>query len=122
MPVITIRIMGGTDVLKTEGLVLKSMCMGHMGMGCQAELPIISICMMWMEKGETMCIIWPRSHKASKAKGLRGNMWKDVKGVGWNDIREFRDNGRGRWRHIPSIGGRVTVRRGRRKSRGRLRM
>jgi hypothetical protein len=70
MSVITIRIMGGADVFKTEGLVLKSMCMSHMGAGCQAELPIISICSMWMERGETMCIIRPSSHKASKAKGV----------------------------------------------------
>jgi hypothetical protein len=48
-------------------------------------------------------------------------MWKDIKGVGWNDIRELRDNGRGRWRCIPSIGGGVSVRRSRGKGRGRLR-
>jgi hypothetical protein len=34
MLVITIRIMGGVDTLKTEGLVLEGMHMGHMGMGC----------------------------------------------------------------------------------------
>jgi hypothetical protein len=113
--------MGGADVLKTEGLVLESMHMGHMGVGCQVELPIVSICTMWMKGGETVCIIRPRSHKASKAKGLRGNMWKNIKGVGWNDIRELRDDGRGRWRRIPSVGGGISVRRGRRKSRGRLR-
>jgi len=37
MPVITIRVMRGADVLKTEGLVLKSMPIGHMGAGCQVE-------------------------------------------------------------------------------------
>jgi hypothetical protein len=115
------RIMGGADALKTEGLVLESMHMGHMGAGCQAELLIVSICMMWMKRGETMHIVRPRSHKASKAKGLRGNTWKNIKGVGWNDIRELRDNGRGRWRHVPSIRGGISVRRGRRKGRGRLR-
>jgi hypothetical protein len=82
MPVITIRIMGGADVLKTEGLVLKSMRMGHMGVGCQAELPIVSICTMRMKGGEVVYIIRPRSHKASKAKGGRGNTWENIKGVG----------------------------------------
>jgi hypothetical protein len=33
MPVITIRVMGGANVLETEGLVLKAMCMGHVGVG-----------------------------------------------------------------------------------------
>jgi len=121
VPVITIRVMGRADMLKTEGLVLKSMCMGHMGAGCQAELPIVSICMMWMKGGEMVCIIRPRSHKATKVKGLRGNTWKNIKGVGWNDIRELRDDSRGRWGRIPSIGGEISVRGGRRKSRGRLR-
>jgi hypothetical protein len=77
--------------------------------------------MMWMKGGEIVCIIRPRSHKATKAKGLRGNTWKNIKGVGWNDIRELRDDSRGRWGHIPGIGGRISVRGGRRKSRGRLR-
>ena len=73
--------MGGADALKTEGLVLKSMRMGHMGAAYQAELPIVSICAMRMKGGEAVCIIRPRSHKASKAKGVRGNTWKNIKGV-----------------------------------------
>jgi hypothetical protein len=88
--------MGGADALITESLMLESMCMGYMGVGCQAELPIVSICMMRMKGGEAVCIIRPRSHKASKAKGFRGNMWEIIEGVGWNDIRELRDNGRRR--------------------------
>jgi len=119
--VITIRIMSGADALKIEGLVLESMYMGHMGAGCQAELPIISICTMRMEGGEAVCIVRPRSHKASKAKGLRGNMWKNIKRVCWNDIRKLRDDSRGRWGRIPSVGGGVSVRRSRGKSRGRFR-
>jgi hypothetical protein len=79
--------MGGANALKTEGLVLESMRMSYMGAGCQVELPIISICTIWTEEGEAVCIVRPRSHKASKAKGLRGNMWKNIEGVGWNDIR-----------------------------------
>jgi hypothetical protein len=119
--VITIRIMSGADALKIEGLVLESMYMGHMGAGCQAELPIISICTMRMEGGEAVCIVRPRSHKASKAKGLRGNMWKNIKRVCWNDIRKLRDDSRGRWGRILSVGGGVSVRRSRGKSRGRFR-
>jgi hypothetical protein len=121
MPIITIRIMGGADAPVTESLMLKSMHIGHIEVGCQAELPIISICTMQMKGGEAVCIIRPRSHKASKAKGFRGNMWEIIEGVGWNDIRELRDNGRRRWGRIPSIRSRISIRRGRRKSRGRFR-
>ena len=37
-----------------------------------------------------MCIIGPRSHKASKADRLRGKVWKIVKRVSGNNIRELR--------------------------------
>ena len=43
--------MGGADVLKTEGLMLESMHMGNMGVGCQAELPIVSICTVTLQAG-----------------------------------------------------------------------
>jgi hypothetical protein len=121
MLVITIRIMGRANTLKTEGLVLKAMHMDHMGMGHQAELSIISICTVWAKRGEAMHIVGPRSHKATKGQRFRGNAWEDIKGVGWNDIGELRDNGRGRWGCIPGIGGGVSIGGGR-KSRGRLRM
>jgi hypothetical protein len=121
VPVITIRVMGGTDALKTEGLMLGSMHMGHMGAGCQAELPIVSICMIWMKRGKTMHIIRPRSHKAIKAKGLRGNTWKDIKWVSRDNFRELGHYSGGRWRRIPSLRGRIGVRRSRRKSSGMLR-
>jgi hypothetical protein len=49
-------------VLVTEGLVLESMPMGHMRAGCQAELPIVSVCMVWTEAGKSVCIIGPRSY------------------------------------------------------------
>jgi hypothetical protein len=79
MLVITIRIMGGADALKTEGLMLKGMCMGHMGAGYQVELPIVSICMVGMKGSETMHIIGLRSYKATKVKGFRGKTWEDIK-------------------------------------------
>ena len=121
MLITTIGEVGGADTLKIEGLVLESVPMGHMGTGCQAEFPIISIRAMWVKGGEVVCIVRPRSHKASKAKGFRGNMWKNIQGVSWDNIRELRDYSRGRWRHILSIGGRISVRRSRGKSRGMVR-
>jgi hypothetical protein len=39
--------------------------------------------------GKAMHIVGPRSHKATKAKRLRGNMWKDIKRISWNNIREL---------------------------------
>ena len=112
--------MGGADALKIEGLVLKSMYMGYMGVGCQAELSVISIYMVGMEGIEMMHFIGPRSHKATKVKGFRGKARKDIKRVSRNNIGELRNNSRGRWGHIPGLGGRVSIG-GRRKSRGRLR-
>ena len=108
-------------MLKIEGLVLESMHMSYMGASCQAELPIVSICMIWMERGELMCIIRPRSHKASKAEGLRGNTWKDIKRVSRDNFRELRYHSEGRWRCIPSLRDGIDVRRTKRKSRGMLR-
>jgi hypothetical protein len=88
--------MGRANMLKTEGLMLKAMHMGYMGMGRQVELPIISIYMVWAKRDEAMSIVGLRSHKATKEQRLRGNAWKDIKRVGWDDIGELRDNGRGR--------------------------
>ena len=59
--------MGEADVLKTEGLVLESMCMGHMGAGSQVELPVISIYIVWMKGIEAMHIVGPRL-KGSEAR------------------------------------------------------
>ena len=58
--------MGRANMLKTEGLMLKAMPMGYMRSGHQAELPIISICTVWAKGDETMCIVGPRLHKATK--------------------------------------------------------
>jgi len=121
MLVIPVRIMGGADALETEGLVLESMRMGHIGVGYQVELPIVSICTVGMKGAEMMHIVGPRSHKATKVKGFRGKAWEDIKWVIGNNIGELRDNGRGRWGHIPGLRGRVSVGRTRRKSRGRVR-
>jgi hypothetical protein len=52
--------MGKADVLKTEGLVLESIYMGHMGVSSQVELSVISICMIWMKGIEAMHIVGPR--------------------------------------------------------------
>jgi hypothetical protein len=55
---------GGADALKTEGLVLQGMPMAHMGVGREAELPVITISSVWMELGKTVAIVRPRMHKA----------------------------------------------------------
>jgi hypothetical protein len=82
VPVITIRVMGRTNMLKTEGLMLKSVCMSHMGAGSQAELSIVCVSMVWMKGTEAMHGIGPRSHKAFKAKGFRGKAQKDNRWAG----------------------------------------
>jgi len=106
-------------MLKTEGLVLESMRIGHMRPGCQAELPIVTICMVWMKASKVMHIIRPRSHKASKAKGFRGKARKNIKWMSRDDVGEVRYNSGRRWGHIPGLRGRVSIGR-RRKSRGRV--
>jgi hypothetical protein len=55
---------GGADTLKTEGLVLQGMCVSHVRAGCEAELPVVSIGLVWMEAGKMVTIVRPRSHKA----------------------------------------------------------
>jgi hypothetical protein len=65
MPITTIGEVGGADMLKTEGLMLQGVCVSHMRVGCKAELPVISICAVQTEAGKAMCIVGPRSHKAT---------------------------------------------------------
>jgi hypothetical protein len=90
--VTTIRVISGTDVLEAEQLVLKSMCMSYMRLGCQAELPIVSIYSIWVEDGEAMHIIGLRLHKATKANRFRGKMWEIIKGVSRDNVGEVRNN------------------------------
>jgi len=58
-----------------------------------------------------VCIVGPRSHKASKADRFRGKMWKDIKGMSRNNVGELGNNSGGRWGCIPSLGGRISMRR-----------
>ena len=51
-------------MLETEGLVLQGMRMSHVRAGCEAELPYVSISLVWTEIGKMMAIVRPRSHKA----------------------------------------------------------
>jgi hypothetical protein len=60
----TIEIVGGADTLKTEGLVLQDMRVSYVRVGCEVELPVVSVGPVWMEAGKTMAIVRPRSHKA----------------------------------------------------------
>jgi hypothetical protein len=51
--------MGGADTLKTEGLMLESMCVGQMRVSCQVELPIITIRTVRTKGSKAMHIIGP---------------------------------------------------------------
>jgi hypothetical protein len=55
---------GGADTLKTEGLMLQGMHVSHVRAGHKAELPVISVRLIWTEASKAMAIIRPRSHKA----------------------------------------------------------
>ena len=87
-------------------------------MGCKAELPIISICVVQVKGGRTMCIIGPRSHKATKVERFRGKMQKNIEQVSRNNVRKVRYNSGGRWGCIPGLRCRIGIGRSRRKSRG----
>jgi hypothetical protein len=77
--------------------------------------------MVWKKGSKAICTVGPRSHKASKAEGFRGEARKDIKWVGRNDIRELRHKSGGRWGRILSLRGGIGMRR-RRKGKGRVRM
>jgi hypothetical protein len=64
LPIATIREMGGADSLRTEGLVLQGMYVSYMRTGCKTELPVVSICSIWMEVGKVMTIVGPGLQKA----------------------------------------------------------
>jgi hypothetical protein len=113
--------MSRADPLKAEGLMLQAVYVDHMRMSCKMELPIVSVCSIWTELGKAMAIVGPGSHKAFQAEGFRGYMWKDIKGMGRDDVRELGNDSRGRWGCIPGGRGRISVRQGGRKSRVRLR-
>jgi hypothetical protein len=95
--------MSRADVLEAEGLMLKGMLMSYMGSSCKAKLPIISICSVRAEDRELMCIVGPRSHKASKADRLGGKMWKIIKRMSGNNIWELRYKSGRRWGRILSL-------------------
>ena len=56
--------MGGADLLETEGLVFQAVYMSHMRVGCEAELPIVSVHPIRVELSEVVTIVRPRLHKA----------------------------------------------------------
>jgi hypothetical protein len=85
------------------------------------KLCIVSVRMPRMELSETVSSVQPRVHKRMKGNGFGGNVGKDVKRMGGDDVREVRDYSNA----VPGI--RSLVRRcvigwrGVRKSRGRVR-
>jgi hypothetical protein len=102
--------------------VLQSMCMSKVPYRGKPELCVISISALGTELSKVMSSIWPGAHKGAKSKGFRGNAWKDIKRMGWDNVREVKDYGNA------VLGIRSLVDRGRnrwgrvRKSRGRVRM
>jgi hypothetical protein len=95
-------------MLKTEGLVLQSMFIGYVGVGCKAKGCVISINMVGVEGSEAICSVRLRLYKASKAKRFGGEIRKVIKGMGRNNIRKLRYEGRRRWDCILGIGCSVT--------------
>ena len=101
--VTTIRVINGADTLEAEGLMLESMLMSYVRLGCKVEGCIVTISAVGVERGEAVCSVRPRSHKAGKAKGFGGKIGKVIKGVGRNNVREVRHEGRRRQGHISGI-------------------
>jgi hypothetical protein len=60
-----------------------------------------------VKDGEAVCIIGPRLHKASKAERFRGKIWKIIKGMSGDNVREVRNDSRERWGCILGIGCRI---------------
>jgi hypothetical protein len=85
------------------------------------ELCGVSISAPGAEVSKAMSSIGPTAHKGAKGNWFRGNAWKDIKRMGWDDVREVRDHSNA----VPGI--RSLVTRGvngrdrMRKSRGRVR-
>jgi hypothetical protein len=85
------------------------------------ELCGVSISASRAEVGEAVSSIGPTAHKGPKGNWFRGNTWKDIKRVSWNNVREVRDYSNA----VPGV--RSLVTRGvngwgrMRKSRGRVR-
>jgi hypothetical protein len=84
--------------------VLKSMLVSYVRGCCKVESSIISVSMVRAKGGEVVCSIRPRSHKASKAKGLRGEVRKVIKRMGGDGLRKLRNKGRRGWDCILGIG------------------
>jgi hypothetical protein len=62
------------------------MSMSEMPSRGELELCVIPILASGAELGEAMGSVWPGAHKGAEAKGFRGNVWKDIKRMGWDDI------------------------------------
>jgi hypothetical protein len=103
MTVTTTRVVSGADALEAKDLMLETMHMSHVRTGCKVECCIIIISMVRAKRGEVVCTVRPRSHKASKAKGFGGETGEVIKRMGRNSLRELRYKGRRRQGHIPGI-------------------
>jgi hypothetical protein len=85
------------------------------------ELCGVSVTASRMELSKAVSSVRPAAHKGADSNGFRGNMGKDIKGMGRDDVRKVRDYSNA----VPGIGSLVrrgvNGRSGMRKSRGRVR-
>ena len=85
------------------------------------ELCGVCISASGAEVSKAMSSIGPMAHKGAKGNWFRGNAWKDIQRMSWDNVREVRDYSNA----VPGVGslvgGCVNGRGRMRKSRGRVR-
>jgi hypothetical protein len=55
------------------------------------KLSRVAISVSGVKLSETVSSVGPGAHERVKGNGFRRNTWKDIKGMGWDDVREVRD-------------------------------
>jgi hypothetical protein len=68
------------------------MCVSKVPSRGKPELCGVSISAPGVEVGKAMSSIGPTAHKGVKGNWFRGNVWKDIKRMGRDDVREVRDH------------------------------
>jgi len=85
------------------------------------ELCEVSISTSRAELSKAVSSIQLRAHKGAKGNRFRGNTGEDIKGMGWDNVREVGDYSNAVPRIRSLVGRSVSGWRGMRKSRGRIR-